>query len=493
MSGIAVVSGTENQALVYTMLDRLRHRGPDGNWVYTGRDVVSGCADLALGGHAGQQLSYEGPGEVCVVADATIYNTEALGKALPDPHPDTGSDANIILRLYKEHGPPCLNLIDGIFALAISDKGRLFVARDPLGIKPLYYSRKNGSWCFASELKALTGEFQAVGEFPPGHFYDSEQGFERYFQFEQPACVYHQPEKLAEELKAILDAAVRKRLPPDGEVGVLLSGGLDSSTVGVLARRHTPNVHSFTAGTDDSEDLKHARSLAQKLGTHHHEYIYSLREMLEVLPRVIYHLESFDYLLVRSSIPNYIASRMASDYVKVVLCGEGTDELFAGYDHLKKQGSGAELNSMLAEMVFSCHNTGLQRVDRMNMANSVEGRMPYFDLDLLKFALAIPACYKIHPETRTEKWIVRKAFEDDLPDDIAWRRKEKFSVGAGSYELMAQIAENGITDTEFEAERRLSNGHVLRNKEELMYYRLFRDFFGDDPAVLNTVGITPIA
>ncbi|HUV05887.1 MAG TPA: asparagine synthase-related protein [Armatimonadota bacterium] len=493
MSGIAVVSGTDNRGLVYRMLDRLRHRGPDGNWVYTGRDVAAGCASLAAESRADRKRGCGGPGEVCLVADASIYNIEALRKTLPRRRFGAASDTDIILHLYGEHGPSCLGLIDGIFALAISDKGRLFVARDPLGIKPLYYSRKNGSWCFASELKALTGEFQGVAEFPPGHFYDSEQGFHQYFELEQPARICRRPEKLAEELKAILDAAVRKRLPPDGEVGVLLSGGLDSSTVGVLARRHTSNIHSFTAGTDDSEDLKHARSLAQKLGTHHHEYIYSLREMLEVLPRVVYHLESFDYLLVRSSIPNYIASRMASDYVKVVLCGEGSDELFAGYDHLKKQGSGAELNSMLAEMIFSCHNTGLQRVDRMNMANSVEGRMPYFDLDLLKFALAIPACYKIHPETRTEKWIVRKAFEDDLPDDIAWRRKEKFSVGAGSYELMAQIAENGITDTEFEAERQLSNGHVLRNKEELMYYRLFRDFFGDDPAVLNTVGITPIA
>jgi asparagine synthase (glutamine-hydrolysing) len=475
------------------MLGKLRHRGRGNRRIHVGKDVALGYVNRAVAtGETDQHLCDDILG-IQVVADARVYNRRQLRKRLSNRKFHTASDKEVLLRLYEEYGTDCARRIDGIFAFAIHDNGRLFVARDPLGVKPLYYASRNGSRCFASELKAIPSEYSDVRVFPPGHFYHSDRGFVRYFRFEREACADADPNELAENLKAILDSAVQKRLPSDGEVGILLSGGLDSSTVGVLATERASSVHSFAAGTCDSEDLKHARVLADLWGVSHHEYVYSIHDMLDVLPQVIYHLESFDYLLVRSSIANYLASKMAGDYVKVALSGEGSDELFAGYESLKSYASDESLDTTLRQMVLNCHNTGLQRVDRMNMASGVEGRMPYFDLDLLRFAFTVPACYKVHGDNQIEKWIVRKAFQNDLPHDITWRKKQKFSVGAGSYELISAYTESRISDRELERERRLANGCILRNKEELYYYRIFRDCFGDAPAVLDTVGLTPSA
>lgn len=493
MSGIAAATGRDTERLVNGMLDRLEHRGPDSRWLCVGTDMVGGCANLAIDAHAGPPSRLDGEDRACIVADARIYNAEHLRTELTHRQCDTDSDSELILNLYREYGPACVGRMEGIFAFVIEDGGRLFAARDPLGIKPLYYAENVRCRRFASELKAFADDFTNVREFPPGHYFDSEQGFVSYYRFGTPSETRGRPEDLAEECVDTLSAAVQKRIPSAGEVGLLLSGGLDSSTVGVLAARNATRVHSFTAGTEDSEDMRYARDLAHNLGTQHHEYRYEIREMLDVLPQVIYHLESFDFLLVRSAVANYVASRMASDHVKVVLCGEGSDELFAGYDHLQECRTGPGLNSILKDMVFDSYSTGLRRVDRMNMASGVEGRMPYFDIDLMRFAFTVPECFKVHPDTGEQKWIVRKAFESHLPSNIAWRVKQKFSQGAGSYDMLAEVAENKIDDGEFARLRRLNNGHILRNKEEMMYYQIFVDFFGDSAEVLNTVGITPDA
>jgi asparagine synthase (glutamine-hydrolysing) len=242
-------------------------------------------------------------------------------------------------------------------------------------------------------------------------------------------------------------------------------------------KQHIPTLHSFSVGTAQGQDPLYARRVAEYLGTVHHEYIYTEAEMLTILPTVIYHLESCDLALVRSAIANYFVARLARDFVKVVLVGEGADELFGGYHYLKEIPDEERLRRELLVITSRLHNSNLQRVDRMTMAHGIEGREPYLDVELIKTALAIPPALKQH--NGIEKYIVRRAFVGSLPDEILWREKEKFSRGAGSALVFEQIAEREISDGEFERERHLPNGLTLRSKEELYYYRIWRRFFPD--------------
>jgi len=459
LNAIAALTGPAGPEALVPMLAAMRHRSRQDPRVVAGEGMAIGGApvDTAAGRMA---------------IDAETAETVALLAAAPS------GDAEAIDRL------------EGGFAFIRMDGDRLFAGRDPLGIKPLYYAGDEGSMLFASELKALAGRAAPVQTFPPGCLYDSAEGFRRFHPHRLPEKRERDDETAASMLRESLVDGVRRRLPTDGEAGVLLSGGLDSSVIAVLASRIAGNLHSFSAGTAESEDLGHARALAGMLGLCHHEYVFSAEEARRVLPQVIFHLESFDYLLVRSAIVNFLASRAAGEHVRTVLCGEGADELFAGYDDLKGLNE-EDLDDRLEKLSFGCHDTGLQRVDRMNAAHGVSGRMPFLDSAVVDLAFSLPASFKIHGDGQVEKWIVRKAFTEDLPGDIAWRRKRKFSEGSGAAGLLAGAAEQEVSDTDFSEHRLLSNGFVVRNKEEMLYYSIFRDFFGDDPSVLGTVGITP--
>jgi asparagine synthase (glutamine-hydrolysing) len=222
--------------------------------------------------------------------------------------------------------------------------------------------------------------------------------------------------------------------------------------------------------------------MADYLGTDHHVLTVTLEDLLAALPEVIYHLESFDALLVRSSITNYLTSKMVSDYVSVVYSGEGGDELFAGYDYIKDIPT-ENIPAECEDIVMRLHNTALQRVDRSAQAHGVTPFVPFTDTDVVDYALSIPPEYKVYRENGAsiEKWILRKAVEDTVPDDVLWRPKAKFWQGAGVQELLAEHAESAISDADFKNERILPNGWMLNSKEELMYYRIFKEHFGELP------------
>ncbi len=492
MCGIAGVFREPASHLVKKMIDSISHRGPDGHGVVDVQAGTLGHTRLAIldleGGR--QPMNYR---ETSIVFNGEIYNYRELKrKHLSNLRVKTHSDTEVILHLYRKMGPRCVRLLDGMFAFAIQHNGEIFMARDPLGIKPLYYGRSADGkrFFFASEIKALIGLVERIQEFPAGHWYHSGLGWHRYYQLEKTVRTFDGAEADAiPKIKSTLRSAVYKRLLADVPVGVSLSGGLDSSIVTALAREETERLHSFAVGVEGSPDLEAARQMSRYLDTIHHEYVYNTQDMIEALPNVLYHLESFDPALVRSAIPNYFLAKLASEHVKVILTGEGADEIFAGYDYLARYETPDELQNEMLHITNALHNTNLQRADRMSMAFGLEARVPFLDVKSVAFAMSLPPGWKLHHE-RVPKALLRQAFADDLPQEIVNRPKAKFSKGAGSSELIAQQAVEKITDHEFIAERnRLQKdwGYRLQNKEALYYYRILREFYEND-WILPTMG-----
>lgn len=363
--------------------------------------------------------------------------------------------------------------------------GKLFLQRDPLGIRPLYYGfTADRDLCFASEIKALLKLTGTVYELLPGTIYDGQMT-KTYSRLEPSPASDDPPEVLAKKLRKRLEKVVRQSVSQD-IMGAWLSGGLDSSAIVALARPHVKTLHTFVAGLAGAPDLEAARTVADSVETLHHEIVVSIRDLLDVLPAVIYYLESFDALLVRSSLTNFIAGRAAADYVSEVFSGEGGDELFAGYAYLKSLPK-TELADELIDITERLHNTALQRVDRCASAHGLTPLVSFLDPTIVKFALSIPVEYKLRDGI--EKWILRQAIAEMLPAEIRDRAKAKFWEGAGVGEKLANYAEQRITDADFRRERWLPNGWMLSSKEELMYYRIFHDHFGD-LETLNWMGRT---
>lgn len=492
MCGIAGVFQEPASQTVETMVKRISHRGPDGRGVLGVSNGTLGHTRLAIldveGGR--QPMAYR---DTSIVFNGEIYNYRELKRQhLPNLRVQTHSDTEVLLHLYRKMGPDFVKLLDGMFAFAIEHKGGTFLARDPLGIKPLYYGRgaDGKRFFFASEIKALVGHVERIVEFPAGHWYHSRLGWRKYYQLEETIRPFDGNELDAiPEIKSTLRSAVYKRLLADVPVGVSLSGGLDSSIVTALAREEAENLHSFAVGVEGSPDLEAARQMSRYLDTIHHEYVYDTQDMVEALPNVLYHLESFDSALVRSAIPNYFLAKLASEHVKVILTGEGADEVYAGYDYLARYEAPDELQDEMLHITNALHNTNLQRADRMSMAFGLEARVPFLDVKSVSLAMGIPAAWKLHHE-RVPKALLRQSFADELPEEIVNRPKAKFSKGAGSSELIAQEAVEKITDGEFASERdRLKKdwNYNLQNKEALYYYRILREFY-DDEWILPTMG-----
>jgi asparagine synthase (glutamine-hydrolysing) len=375
MCGIAGVLGSEIRCGdLNLMLSRLAHRGPDDRDKCTHNCAKLGHVRLSIiDVEGGRQPMFNEDGTICIVFNGEIYNHRTLRTSLESAHTfTTHTDTEVILHLYEEFGEKCLTLLDGMFAFAISDANRgLFLARDPLGIKPLYTSWQGDCVYFASEIKAIQDLVDDYEEFPAGHYYLTGCGQQRYFcvgDMESKAPV---EECALTQVRRLLETAVIKRLMSDVPLGVFLSGGLDSSIIAAIAAKHVPNLKTFSVGTDDSEDRACADICSEFLGTDHYEKTYSLDDMLAALPKVIYHLESYDAALVRSAIPNYFVSKLASEHVKVVLSGEGADELFSGYHYLKDLDN-VDLYTELLHITNALHNTNLQRCDRMSMAHGLE-------------------------------------------------------------------------------------------------------------------------
>ncbi|MBN2119216.1 MAG: asparagine synthase B [Anaerolineales bacterium] len=492
MCGIAGVFQQPANRIVKTMVKNISHRGPDGHGVMDIPNGTLGHTRLAIldveGGH--QPMDYQ---DTTIVFNGEIYNYRELKRRhLASLHVKTHSDTEVLIHLYRKFGPKCVELLDGMFAFAIQHNGEIFLGRDPIGIKPLYYgtSRDGKRFFFASEIKALIGMVESIKEFPAGHWYHSRLGWQKYYQLEETIHPFDGTEDEAlPAIRSTLRAAVYKRLLADVPVGVSLSGGLDSSIVTTLAREESEELHSFAVGVPGSSDLAAARHMSKYLDTIHHEYVYSTQDMVEILPEVLYHLESFDPALVRSAIPNYFLAKLASEHVKVILTGEGADEVFAGYDYLAKYETSDGLQDEMLYITNALHNTNLQRADRMSMAFGLEARVPFLDVQSVSLAMGIPAGWKLH-RSRAPKALLRQSFVEDLPLEIINRPKEKFSKGAGSSDLITQCADAEISDQEFLSEReRLKQewDYELQNKETLYYYRMIREFY-DDEWILPTMG-----
>ncbi|NDJ60026.1 MAG: asparagine synthase B [Chloroflexi bacterium] len=490
MCGILGAYGGETQISLQQQLELLAHRGPDHQDALHLNDLVLGHTRLAIVDvENGQQPLQSPEGRYHLITNGEIYNHREIRQHMPDYPFQTNSDSEVIIALYQQYGPRAVERLDGMFAFALydADTDSIYLARDPLGIKPLYYGWQGDTLYFASEIKSVHHIVDKLHEFPPGHYYHDGE-FVQYFDLKGLAeGTADDPIPSLDDIRQNLTRAVRKRLMSDVPLGVYLSGGLDSTIIAAIVAQDIPNVHSFAVGVEGSKDLENARAVAHMLGTQHHEYIYDVDQILAALPKVIYHLESFDPSLVRSAIPNYFLAKMTREYVTVVLTGEGADELYAGYHYLKGFDDEDTLSDELIALTASLHNCNLQRCDRMTMAHSIEARVPFLDVDFVRQSMRVPKSLKIHPDTQTEKWALRQAFSDLVPDSVAWRRKEQFSEGAGSNDLLVAIAETQISDAEFAAESaaiKQQTGIEIESKEMLLYYREFDRRFSDKARAL---------
>jgi len=502
MCGLAGCIGTRDVQTVNRMLDALPHRGPNDRGLHSHGKTVLGHTRLSIVDVAqGHQPILVKGGSSGVVCNGEIYNFQRLRAKLSPKHRfTTQSDTEVVLHLYEEKGPECVRELDGMFAFAVFNGGDFMLARDPIGIKPLYYGYYNDNLYFSSELGAMTlAGVDEVHEFPAAHYYTPKDGFVEYYQIPQiQDHLLTDIEETSHLIRKTFIRAVKKRLLADPEVpvGSFCSGGLDSSLVAAIAAEEIPHLHTFVVGMKDhhgdvSDDIKAARIAAGHIGSTHHELIFTENDYYEALPEVIRKLESYDPSLVRCAVPCYFTCKLAADYVTVVLTGEGADELYTGY-HYMKHFPFDKLNMEARRCIGNLHNINLQRADRMGMLFSLELRVPYLDVDMIDLSMKIPPELKIreHKGAKIEKWILRKAFEGTgyLPDDILWRYKVQYTQGAGCESLGEALAEKEMSEEEFQKIKAENPQATINSREAAFYYKIFRESHPQD-SILGSIGI----
>ncbi len=468
------------------MLDRLVHRGPDdegevevnGSWLGHRRLSI---VDVE-GGH---QPLVSPDRELWLVGNGEVYNHEEVRGELADKPYSTRSDNEVALHLLGELGPGALGRLEGMFAfLAASGDGTFLAARDPVGIKPLYWARRDGHTRFASEMAAFDPEWLPhVEVFPPGHYWTPDGGLVRFARAvpsdaREPDEPTGGHEDELRDTRETLIRCVQVQMMGDVPVGVFLSGGLDSSLIAAIAARYLAErgetLQTFAVGTEDSSDLLAAREVAAFIGSEHRECVYTSEQAHDALPDVVRALEHFDPSLVRSSVANFFLARMTARHVKVVLTGEGADELFAGYEYYHDIEHSHDLHDELVLTLEALHNLNLQRTDRVTMAFGLEARVPFLDREMIALALRIHPERKQPDESQMEKQFLREAFEGWLPDEFLWRVKEQFGDGSGAASVLTDDLEDEISQEEFERERHAVDP-PLRTFEELAYYRIFAE------------------
>ncbi len=479
MSGLVAIFGKKSEASdIEPLIERVKFRGISKN-TQTKEDGYGLAVLNSSPDNDGSDLS--------AALDGYMVFSEEEGTVMQG-----GEGETRFCDLFDKDGLSCFESIEGEFAIAyFNDEGGHIIARDPFGVKPLYYAKKEGTLYVAPEIKALLDLKVPIKEAPPGSYLDDQNGWVRYYKI--PRIIENKElslEEAEEKMRHLLYLAVEERILGVENLGVYLSGGLDSSVVAALAAEISADpISTYTVGVKGSQDIEYASIVADRIGSVPHVYTYDLDEMLQVLPKVIYHLESFDCAYVRSSIPNYIAARFAArDGRKVMLTGEGSDEIFAGYSYLKTLGSEKEITAEIEGFLKNLSKTGLQRVDRMNSAHGLDCRVPFLKPALLELVQQFPLDWKLHDREDDEpvdKWILRKAFVDELGSKVAWREKQQFDQGSGSSDMLTSVAEDAISDAEFARESEEAPVPV-RNKEELYYYRIFRKHFPE--SVLPLVG-----
>ena len=466
MAGISGTSSGSKDALEL-MLSRLDHRGPEGKWIHCGKGVALGCcvlpSEVKHPGRAHSQMA-----DTAAVIDGHLYSEDGTQLL----------EADLLVSLYNRFGIRFVEQLDGDFAFALATDSELILARDTVGLRPLFYGYRDGELYFASEAKALCPVAADIKEFPPGHVYTSAEGFRGYTPRVDAVPDFESPEQAAKVLARLMEEAVQKRMADNAAEGVLLSGGLDSSIITCLAKECKPDIKAFTVSVEGGEDLPLARDMARYLGIKHYVHMYTESDIIEVLSRVIYHLESFEEDNVHGAVANFFASRLAARHTNCVLSGEGADEFLGGYhEQLRRAKDEEEVARLMDELIAVAYNTGLQRLDRMMAAHSLEFRTPFLDHRVTDFCLKVPTSWKVHGPERIGKWVLRQAFSDRLPEHIAWQTKRPFASGAGSSKFMRSIALKQVSDEEFMTCQQTEEGLTLHSAEELYYYRIFKENF----------------
>ena len=478
MAGIAGIQGVDGAELE-AMLERIKYRGPDETWISRHQGINVGCLELNMGADCKDGSHHASDDGRAVVLDGRVYNGEKGNM----------TDAEAILSLYDRYGTRFAGRIDGDFACAISDDGKMILARDNIGVKPLYYGHNNaGSLIFASEAKALVDVADDVREFPPGYIYSRELGFQRYAYHAVETPEFEDYEQARKVVKQLMIEATEKRMKDNVVKGILLSGGLDSSLITYMAYQIKPDIECFTVSMDGGEDLPLAKDVTTFLGVKHHILMFGEKEINEILPLAIHHQEMYEESCVHGAIANFLAGRFVKPHARCVLTGEGADEFFAGYDGQFRQGKNKEeVGSIVDQLIYVAHNTALQRLDRLNAANSMESRTPFLDARVIDFCMKIPLDCKIHGPEQTGKRILRQAFEGCLPDHIIYQTKRFFAQGSGVAWIMRAQAEKYISEDELAQHNSIEGNPRLSSVEELYYYRMFKKTF-PHPAYDRLVG-----
>ena len=494
MCGIlAIIGKGKDEALVRQLSKRMSHRGPDESDLYvTDRGHILSHERLSIIDlHTGRQ-PIRGTDDAWMVHNGEIYNHQALRDGVLKHHTfRTTSDSEVIVHLYEEYGYDFCNLLDGMFAFVVISGEDFIAGRDPLGIKPLYYGLdERGRIYFASEMKSLADQCQTFSTFPPGHYYTPKTGFVKYYKPQWEDAAKAVDEVDFEAIRASLTQAVDKRLMSDVPVGVLLSGGLDSSLISSIATRLMKErgkpLHSFSIGLDAmAPDAVAARKVADFLGTEHHEVHFTIEQGIAILDKLIWHLETYDVTSVRASTPMYFLSKAITESgVKVVLSGEGADEIFGGYLYFRNAPSAADFQKETIERVQKLFTADLLRADKSTMAHGLEARVPFLDKQFLELAIRIQPEEK-QPKTYNgiEKYILRKAFDTPespyLPDEVLWRQKEQFSDGVGYnwIDTLIEYCASQVSDEQLEKAGERFPYNTPATKEAYFYRSIFHKHF----------------
>ena len=530
MCGITAIFNCKQQTpelrrKVLSMSKRLRHRGPDWSGIYQGRTALLAHERLSIvDPQSGGQPLFSPDRQQVLAVNGEIYNHRAIREHYAGCYAfQTGSDCEVILALYRDRGTQFLEELNGIYAFALYDAAAddFLIARDPIGVIPLYIGYgSEGEVLVASELKALEGECERYEPFPPGHYYRGSEGrFVRWYRRPWMDSVPRLPEDVAPEaaaaqarssLREALSAAVRRQLMSDVPYGVLLSGGLDSSVISAVSRLYAerrietdssqqawwPRLHSFAVGLKGAPDLAKAREVARHIGTVHHEINYTIEEGLDALRDVIYYIETYDVTTVRASTPMYLLARVIKSMgIKMVLSGEGADEVFGGYLYFHKAPTPEAFHEETVRKLSKLHLYDCLRANKSLSAWGVEGRVPFLDKVFLDVAMSLDPRLKMCPGRTIEKKIVREAFADLLPESVAWRQKEQFSDGVGYswIDTLKAVTAQAVTDEQMACAAERFPIHTPMNKEEYYYRSIFEEYFPSESAARSVPSVPSVA
>lgn len=502
---------------VLAMSKKIRHRGPDWSGIYSDDHAILAHERLAIvDPQSGGQPLLSDDGQLILAVNGEIYNHQNLRLQTQNYPYLTHSDCEVILALYRQKGKHFLEDLNGIFAFALYDKenNACLIARDHMGIIPLYMGwDAHDNFYFASELKALEGVCTKVEEFLPGHFIDSKDGphLQKWYQrdWEQYEAVEGNTTDI-NKLRHALEASVHRQLMSDVPYGVLLSGGLDSSIISAITKKYAanriesddqqqawyPQLHSFAVGLKGSPDLAAARKVADHIGSVHHEINFTIQEGLDAIRDVIYHLETYDVTTIRASTPMYLLARVIKSMgIKMVLSGEGADELFGGYLYFHKAPDPRSFHEETVRKLGKLHLYDCLRANKSLAAWGIEGRVPFLDKEFMDVAMRINPKDKMIGPGKIEKWILRSAFEDILPAEITWRQKEQFSDGVGYnwIDTLKRVATEKVTDAALAAAPETFPVHPPMSKEEYHYRSIFSELFPSDAAAACVPSVKSVA